>query len=92
MRRDLGRGMRGVGEGKGRCGVCEKVGKGMGKCEERYGGCGEVCWFWGEMRTHVGKSMRGVWKVRRYMRGVKKCEEVWDSVWSECVGLGVWGR
>ena len=30
----------GVGESKGDV-------RGVGKCRERYGGCGKVCWMWG---------------------------------------------
>ena len=47
--------------------------RGVKKCGERYGGCGKVCWVWGEVRRDLGKGMGGVRKGKGRCGGVKKC-------------------
>ena len=48
----------------------KKCGGSVGKCRERYGGCGEVCWMRGEVRRNLGKSKGDVGSVKKCGGGV----------------------
>ena len=75
VRKEVGKGMGGVGENKGRCGGCKKLWGEVWKSV--WGECGKVCWGVGEVRGKVC----GVWgKVRR-----EGGEEVWGEVWYSVV-------
>ena len=50
--------------------VCWSVREGGGRCEERYGGCGKVCW--GEAREDVGRGVGGAEKCWGKVRDAKR--------------------